>query len=377
MLPDRNGGNILKVLEILAYPIRYGGIDMFVWQLIRSVDKSIHLDCLTPLNCVNEDFRKDLSERGGNLFELNLKKNGNLNYAYRPIKSFLKEHHYDVVHIHASSIQELAAIAAAADRGSKDTKVIVHSHGTGSKFTFVMRVFRRIAGFSMSRHVDCFCACSKVAAEWKYIPKHQKQAHIINNGINTEQFMFDRERRKEIRERMNISDSEFVLGNVGRLSYEKNQGYLINIFEKLLQVKPDSKLVLVGDGPDREALAKSAESKGLSEKIIFVGNTTDVAGYLMAMDVFVFPSVHEAFGFAAVEAQASGLPVVASDIIPKDVKMCESVKFLPIGDENISKWTDAIANACCEDRKKGVEAVRKAGYDLKNTAKQVEKLYLS
>ena len=357
---------MLKVLEILAYPIRYGGIDMFVWQLIKSVDKSIHIDCLTPLNCVNEDFRKDLSERGGDLFELNLKKN---------IKSFLKEHHYDVVHIHASSIQELAAIAAAAS--SKDTKVIVHSHGTGSKFTFVMRLFRSIAGLSMNKHVDYYCACSKVAAEWKYTPKHQKLAHIINNGINTEQFMFDPKRRKEIRDRLKISDSEYVLGNVGRLTYEKNQSYLINIFEKFLQIKPDAKLVLVGDGPDRDALVKLVEQKGLNERIIFAGNTTDVAGYLMAMDVFVFPSVHEAFGFAVVEAQASGLPVLASDILPDDVKMCESVRFLPIGDENISKWIDAIPITYCEDRKKGVEAVRKAGFDIKNTAKQVEKLYLS
>jgi glycosyltransferase involved in cell wall biosynthesis len=366
---------MLKVLEILAYPIRYGGIDMFVWQLIKSVDKSIHIDCLTPLNCVNEDFRKDLSERGGDLFELNLKKNGNLNYAYRPIKSFLKEHHYDVVHIHASSIQELAAIAAAAS--SKDTKVIVHSHGTGSKFTFVMRLFRSIAGFSMNKHVDCYCACSKVAAEWKYTPKHQKQAHIIINGIDTKKFMFDPKRRKEIRDRLKISDSEYVLGNVGRLTYEKNQSYLINIFEKFLQIKPDAKLVLVGDGPDRDALVKLVEQKGLNERIIFAGNTTDVAGCLMAMDVFVFPSVHEAFGFAVVEAQASGLPVLASDILPDDVKMCESVRFLPIGDENISKWIDAIPITYCEDRKKGVEAVRKAGFDIKNTAKQVEKLFLS
>ena len=366
----------MKVLEILAYPIRYGGIDMFVWQLIRSVDKSIHMDCLTPLNCVNEDFKKELTERGGSLFTLNLKKSKNLNYAYGPIKSFLKEHHYDIVHIHASSIQELVAISVAA-RKSKGTKVIVHSHGTGSKFTFAMRLFRSLAGLCMNESVDYYCACSKVAAEWKYTPKHQKETHIIYNGINTEQFMFDPVRRKEIRSKLNISDSEFVLGNVGRLCDAKNQSYLINIFEKFLKIKPDSKLVLVGEGPDRDELVKLVEGKGLSERVIFTGNTTDVAGYLMAMDVFVFPSVHEAFGFAVVEAQASGVPVLASDILPREVKMCDSVEFLPIGDENITKWIDSILAIHCEDRKTGVEAVRKAGYDLENTAKQVEQLYIA
>ena len=367
---------MLKVLEIIAVPIRYGGIEMFVWQLIKTIDNGIYIDCITPFYCENECFRKQLNERGGNLYALNLKKSNYLIYNYRLIKSFLDKHYYDVIHIHASTIHELSALAIAT-KNNKASKVIVHSHGTGSKFTFAMRLFRSIAALNMNKYVDCYCACSKVAAEWKYTPKHQKQTQIINNGINTKQFAFDPVQRKKIRTSLKISDSEFILGNTGRLCDSKNQSFLIDIFEIISQIKPESKLVLVGDGSMRGELEKLASSKGLSERIIFVGNTNDVSDYLMAMDIFVFPSIHEAFGFAVVEAQASGLPVIASDVLPNEVKMTENFVFLPVGHKYISKWVDAILSTHFENRKYGVEAVRKAGYDIKNTINQITQIYLS
>lgn len=367
---------MIKVLEILASPIRCGGTQMFVLQLIKSLDKEINIDCLTPLYCEDDNFENQLRERGGNLFTLNLKKGKNLNYVYRPIKSFLKDHSYDIIHIHASTIQELAAIAAAT-KHNKSSKVIVHSHGSGSNFTILIRLFRAIASISMKKHVDYYCACSRSAAEWKFTPKYQRQTHIIYNGINTEQFLFNPVRRNDIRCKLHISDSEFVLGNVGRLYEIKNQSFLINVFKESLQTRPNSKLILVGDGPDRNALEQLAKQKGIADRVIFVGNTNDVAGYLMAMDVFVFPSKHEAFGYAALEAQASGLPVIASNSLPDAVKLSENVVFLPIDNDSISKWVDAITNTNCDNRYKGLEIVRKAGYDLETTTKQVEELYFS
>lgn len=349
---------------------------MFVLQLIKSLNKEIRIDCLTTMYSEDDNFEKQLRERGGNLFALNLSKNINPNSIYRPMKSFLKDRSYDIIHIHASTIQELSVIAAAT-KNNKSSKIIVHSHATGLNFTILMRLFRAIASISMKKHVDYYCACSKSAAEWKFTPKYQKQTHIISNGINTKQFRFNPVCRNDIRSKLQISDSEFVLGNVGRLYEIKNQSFLLSVFSEFLQKRPDSKLILVGDGPDRNALEQLAEQKGIADRVIFVGNTNDVAGYLMAMDVFVFPSKHEAFGYAVIEAQASGLPVIASNSLPDAVKLSENVSFLPIDNDCISKWVDAISSAHCEKRDNGIEIVRKAGYDIETTIKQVEELYFS
>lgn len=367
---------MIKVLEILTCPINTGGTQMFVLQLIKSLNKEISIDCLTTMYSEDDNFEKQLRERGGKLFALNLSKNINPNSIYRPMKSFLKDRSYDIIHIHASTIQELSVIAAAT-KNNKSSKIIVHSHATGLKFTVLIRLFRAIASLSMKKHVDYYCACSKSAAEWKFTPKYQKQTHIISNGINTEQFQFDPVRRNDIRSKLKITDSELVIGNVGQLCETKNQSFLINVFTELLQKRPNSKLLLVGDGPDRNTLEQLAEQKGIAERVIFVGNTNNVAGYLMTMDVFAFPSKHEALPFAVLEAQASGLPVIASNNIPDTVKLSENVSFLPIDNDSISKWIAAITAAHCEKRDNGIEIVRKAGYDIETTVKQVEELYFS
>ena len=365
----------MKVLEVIAGPIRADGIQTFVTQIIKNLDSSICIDCLTPLTYINGDLKNALNARGGNLFTFELKAS-DINGWYKPLYAFFKENPYDVIHINGSTIQQLATIAAAT-KCQKSAKIIVHSHLTGTRYNPAIHLYRSIASLSMRKYVDVYCACSKEAAAWKFTRKYQKKTHIITNGIETDRFLFDQKRRNAIRESLNISDTEFVLGNVGRLCENKNQFFTLSVFEELLKVRPDSRLILVGDGPDRSALEDTVSKKGLSERVVFTGITEDVPGYLMAMDAFILPSKHEALGFAVIEAQASGLPVVASDSLPDLVRINDSVIFLPLGKRNIPKWTDAILHVKHYAREEGVDKVKNAEFDIAHTIKQVERLYRS
>lgn len=371
------GKDKLNILEVMFVPIAFGGIECFINEIVERLDPDVNIDCLTTRYCVDDGFRKNVEKRGGVLYELNIPKKRTKINIYRAIRRCLSENAliYDVIHIHASGIEELYIAAAACDYSEKTT-VIGHNH-TVAAMRFLMplvHLLRFSASFSMRRHIDCYCACSTKSAAWAYMPKYQRQAHIIHNGIDTEKFRFDNARRKKTRQMLNIPSDSFVIGNVGRLHPSKNQEFLIRVFAEVLHKRPDAWLVLVGNGAYHEKLKLLAKENAVDRKVLFVGDTPEVYDYLAAMDVFAFPSRNEGFGTAAVEAQASGLPVIASDRLPVDVKMTESFRFLSI-DNSISEWTEAILSAKSVEREKGADAVREAGYDIEYMMEQLRRLY--
>jgi glycosyltransferase involved in cell wall biosynthesis len=140
-----------------------------------------------------------------------------------------------------------------------------------------------------------------------------KNFTIVMNGIGDEFFTDPPERAvSEFKQR--FSTGENTIGTVGRLSSEKGQDILINAFALLVKQKPDLKLLIVGDGDDRNKLEAQANALKLKEKIIFIGNLSDVRSALKTMKVFVLPSRYESQGLAAMEAMAMGIPPVASNI---------------------------------------------------------------
>jgi glycosyltransferase involved in cell wall biosynthesis len=99
-----------------------------------------------------------------------------------------------------------------------------------------------------------------------------------------------------------------VVGGVGRLHSSKHFDLLVEAAAPLLS--DDRRLLIVGDGPEREALVRQASDLGIAERVVLAGARTDVAELMSAMDVFVSPAPQEAFGLAVIEALASGLPSV-------------------------------------------------------------------
>ncbi len=112
--------------------------------------------------------------------------------------------------------------------------------------------------------------------------------------------------------------SNFVIGNVSRLTEEKGQSYLIKAMPQLLKKIPNAELILIGDGPSKESYKNLTDRLDLKKNVIFLGFVEDVQSYYDEMDVFVFPTIWdmEGFGLVVVEAMMHKLPVIASDIGP-------------------------------------------------------------
>jgi len=369
----------MKVLEAFGEPILSGGQEAFVFEILKNINmENLQIDCLTAYEWGNDKYRQIVEEHGGAAYELNLPfqpGKSRMNIA-EPFRKFLQNHAYDVVHIHSGSISALAVMASVADSAGIG-RVIVHSHVTGDKDNFRHKILRFLASLSMKKHVSVYCACSKEAAEWKFVPRYARQALIIKNGIDTERFAFNPVSRNEYRKKLGIDGDCFVLGHVGRFSYQKNQAFLIKIFKQLTERTPDSKLLMVGDGEDREEIETQIKELKLTDKVILTGNVENVQDYLQAMDVFVFPSRFEGFGIVVMEAQSAGLPAIVSDSVPQEVGIVDDMIFLDLKDTPIVTWVDKILQFKKHKRKNRAEKVKRAGYDIKSTAETVRKLYLS
>jgi glycosyltransferase involved in cell wall biosynthesis len=115
--------------------------------------------------------------------------------------------------------------------------------------------------------------------------------------------------------------SSFNLVHVGRLVPEKNHEFLLHLLKALVRVEPKARLRLIGDGPLRPQLEELAKSLSLQRHVEFLGNRLDIPDLLAAADVFVFPSLSEGLGLAAIEAQAAGLPVVIASHLPGELDL--------------------------------------------------------
>ncbi len=290
----------------------------------------------------------------------------------------LKKNNVDIMHVDASSPYDVI-IAISAKIGGVKT-VIMHSHNDNFEKdankirNFLMPVFKLLIPF----FTDYYIACSSTAAEFMFPQRVLKKETILilKNGIMAEKYIFDENIRNDVRNKYNISD-KFVVGHVGRFVEQKNHDFLIDIFNSVVKMEPNSVLMLIGTGDYEERIKKKVDDLKLGDKVIFVGTSHEVNKLMNAMDVFVFPSLFEGLGMVAVEAQASGLPTICANTIPLEAKVSDLFEQI---DLNASPqiWAEKILakKNTSKERHNMYDFVSKAGYDVKESAKILEKQYI-
>ena len=205
----------------------------------------------------------------------------------------------------------------------------------------------------------------------------KKQFTVVPNCIDTESYRFNRHVRDDYRIILQLQDDEIVIGHVGKFSDVKNQSFLLKLLDSLgRRGDKHYKLLLVGHGPLEDQVKEECSSLGLDDKVMFLGNRNDVANLMMAMDVFCMPSLYEGFPIVAVEAQASGLPLLISSNVSPEVKITDIVFFLPI-DKGTSEWEDEIIRVADTTRLRDCydDKIKDAGYDISHSATMLESIY--
>lgn len=143
----------------------------------------------------------------------------------------------------------------------------------------------------------------------------EKRVELIYSGVDIEAFSKDcsPDEVTRIKKELGLHAGPLV-GTIGRLSPVKGQAFLIKAMEDVLSKRPDVRALIVGDGPEENALKDLARSLNIEYAVKFLRADLDTHRILSSMDVFVFPSIKEGLGIALLEAMASGRPCVASDV---------------------------------------------------------------
>lgn len=362
----------IRILHVLG-GLNRGGAETMVMNLYSNIDRSkIQFDFIihTTNKC---DYNDKICELGGRIYNVP-RYNGKNHFKYKKAwNTFFDSHpEYKIVHGHMRSTA--AIYLKIAKRHGLTT--IAHSHSIASRGDKIEQLVKNIIQYPIRDIADYLFACSNEAGSWLFGKKSLNKEHykVIKNAIDVDKYVFNEVKRKEIRKNLDIED-KFVVGHVGSFTYPKNHKFLIDIFYKVQMQNKKAVLLLVGDGDLRAQIEKQINSLGIKDRVILTGAVSNVNDYLQAMDIFVFPSIFEGLGMATIEAQASGLRCIISDIVPKDAFITDLIESLSLK-EQITDWKNKILQYNKSyKRRNNFNEISCCDYDIKRNVGILEELY--
>lgn len=352
----------MRIAVITSGKYQTNGISTVIDNLYaNNIFKEEHITFIFPIGSNAERIEK-LKSFGYEV--ILLERNSNPIRYYFRLKRILKEGRFDIVHVNGNSATNTVELLA-----SKRAKIpvrIMHNHNTRCSHPIINAIFKPI----LNVYCNVRFACSKEAGQFLF---GKRNCTVINNGFNVASYKYDTDKRNQLRKQFNIYD-QTVIAHVGVFNYQKNHEFLLNVFFEYKKKNANAILFLVGDGYMKAEIQSQAEKLGLIDSVIFAGNRKDVHELLNAFDYFIFPSRFEGLGIAPIEAQANGLPVLASNRVPELVKINNNFLFLPLEDGE-KAWSECLLSLPSTREENGVQNVALAGFDIESVVAKLHETY--
>lgn len=261
----------------------------------------------------------------------------------KTLEAFFTAHHFDIVHVNANTLNATYIARAAEKSGAKVVFQIHNAQASGySRLARILTVLNRPRQRAyLSKSSSTLLSVSQDAALSVYGEKLSTQrAKVVVNGVDTKFLRFSDENRKQLRRELNISQGSKVAMMVARLMPIKNIPRALDLFKEASQLDD---FVIVGDGPERANLEAYAVQLGAetSNRVHFLGERTDTPALFSAADVLFSTSIAEGLSISVIEAEASGLPVLASTGVPAITNITGHVTFTPLSSSN-QEWLKAL-----------------------------------
>lgn len=359
----------IRVLQIVTYMGR-GGLETMLMNYYRHIDREkVQFDFL-----VHRDFKADYDDEirslGGRIYHMPRLIPWSKLYR-RKLKAFFRQHpEYQIVHVHQDC---LSAVALQCAKECNIPVRIAHSHNSNQDKN-IKFIIKKLYMKQIPLYATHLMACSQSAGQWMF---GQHAFHVLPNAINLSDYSYSNEKARSVRKEFGLED-KFIIGHIGRFDPQKNHSFLIDIFAECLKKSKDVRLMLIGNGKDRQHILQKIKKLDIEKYVILTGVRSDVNLLLQAMDVFVFPSLYEGLPVTLIEAQAAGLPCIISDCISSEsIVTKHQVQKMSLSDSP-ERWAELIMNQYpfSRDAHEQGNEIRQAGYDIMAEAKKLEKFYL-
>jgi L-malate glycosyltransferase len=293
----------LRLLHVVR-SLEVGGLERVVCDLAleRGLDHT-RIACLTARG----DFADAIEQRGGVVYNLSADVRGRFD-LWSQLVGVMRAYEPDVVHCHNMFAHAMGALAAMRVGG---IPTVLTKHGTylprsWSRHLLHRRLMQRSSVVAVSREIQ------DILLGWS--PKLRTRLTYIPNGIAVPSVTMPDQQRRIVRGGEGWDDHEWVFISVCRMVTGKRIDILLRAFSQVLASAPGSRLILVGDGPELEALKDLALDLRLGGAVSFLGQRMDVGSLLGAADTFVLSSQNEGMPMALLEAMGAELPVIATSV---------------------------------------------------------------
>lgn len=378
----------IRVAHIISRMVT-GGAEEDVLSTIQGLDKTrYNIDLVVGEECNKNVF--NIGQKSEfNIIQVNGLK-GKLNFFYDPIilaklAILLKRNHYDIVHTHTTKTGILGRLAA---RIVGVPIIICRLQGTAIQtfsskiLNWALMFFEKLTG----RFTDAYISVSEILSK-NYKEKGigiKTRYYTVYSGMNLDKFFNVREniKQEEIMKELEITSNSFIIGNIGRLEAAKGNKYLFEAIKKVTEQRKEChlKLLVIGEGEEKENLIKYVRKLGLEDKIIFTGYRKDIEKLMAIMDILVLSSLREGLPRVLVQAAAVGMPSVAFNVdgVPEIIK--DGYNGFLVRPKDVNRLADKIIRYI--DNRELIELHGKNGrnfvngkWSIENMVNKVDEIY--
>lgn len=367
----------MKKVLVFGMTENPGGVESVIMNYYRNIDRNkIQFDFLCNTEIVA--YSDEIEKLGGKIYKVTARSKNRKKF-YHELDSFFKNHskEYEAIWVNVCSLANIDYLKCAKKYNIKTR--IIHAHNSQNMDSFIRGLLHRFNRLIISKYATDYWTCSDEASKWFYNKKiiNSNKYKIVYNAIDTKKYQFDDNKRKKIRKKLDLED-KLVITNIGRLHFQKNQEFVIKIFNEILKENKESILLLIGDGPDRKKLTDLVKIFKIEKKVKFLGIRKDVNDVMQAADVLLFPSLFEGLPLVMIEAQAADLLIYASKnkIDEKVIINKDRVNLISL-EESDKYWASQIINKSKEryKRKSNNKLLANSNFDIKTEARKIQTFF--
>lgn len=351
----------MRILHIVG-TMNLGGQETFIMNVYRKIDRSKYQFDFIVSDKKKGYYDDEIKSLGGAIYYAPpIKKN--IIKRFVVIRKIIKDNKYEVIHRHSAF--SIAFVDLLIGMLSKVKVRIIHSHADYDSHKLHKLMMPLVVAFS-----NCRLACSDKAGKWMFGEKSDYE--VLFNGIDTTRFQYNAKKRDIVRAEYGIDSGAKVIGNIGRLTNEKNQMFLLDVFSRIHEKEKNTYLVIVGEGELKEKLWSRCKELNILSNVIFCGQKGNVEDYLSSFDIYMFPSKHEGLGIALIEAEANGLVCLVSDKINDEAVISPKTKKIPL---LVNEWVEEYFSIKDDNLNHELKNVELNKYDISRTVSKLGMIY--